>query len=262
MSSEKVIEIYADQAPDHMLIIGGEPMLMGIPYYMDILNAGVMFAMQTNFTLYTEEWNQVFLHRNFEGLSVSGDKMPELEFLKKLKLLRDTTGLDPLVLVIATDSETVHYWYYLAIKHNFALKFNYLMPIGKLKGKYLDVKQYYKLMIDFMDTWDTQYRIEPMYSLLNDAAVCPYINCVTETPDIYSYEPDGEKFFCCALSSLRISKDQLPDGRVVPMDCLTCDAFTECRGCVVRNNMVAGDAGYCNVMKTFFNKIKEKRNVR
>jgi hypothetical protein len=218
--------------------------------------------MQTNFTLYTEEWNQVFTHPNFDGLSVSGDKMPADEFLKKLKLLRGTTKLDPLVLVVATDSETVFYWYYLAVKHNFALKFNYLMPLGKLKGKYLDVKQYYKLMNEFMETWDPQYRVEPMYSLMHEEEVCPYINCVTETPDIYSYEPDGEKFFCCALSSLRITKDQMPDGRVVPMSCLTCDAFTVCRGCIVRNNMVAGDAGYCNVMKSFFNKIKEKRNAR
>jgi hypothetical protein len=262
MNKNSVIDIYENEKPDNMLIIGGEPMTMGIQYYLDILNAGVRFSMQSNFTLYTKEWNTVFTHPNFDGLSVSGDKMPESEFLEKLKLLRDTTILDPLVLIVALDYKMVRHWYNLSVKHNFAVKFNYLVPVGKMKDKKIDVKPYYELMTDLMDDWDPSHRIEPMYSLVHEDAVCPHINCVTKTPDIYSFEPDGEKFFCCVLSSLRIDKEQLPDGKMVSMSCLSCEHFNQCRGCVVRNHMVAHDHEYCTVMTAFFKKIKEKRDAK
>lgn len=262
MSTDDIIKIYKKEDPDAMLLIGGEPMVLGIKYYLDILNAGVRFAMQSNFTLYDEEWNQVFKHPNFDGLSVSGDKMPEKEFLEKMGLLKSTTNLNPIVLLIAFDLETVKHWYQLSLKHKFDVKFNYIAPIGKLKNEQVDIKPYYKIMTEFMDTWDTNHKVEPVYSLVHEDNYCPYINCITKTPEIYSIEPDGEKFFCCVLGSLRAQKEDLLDGSMIPMDCLACEDFTQCRGCIMRNSMVAGDAEYCGVMKAFFNKIREKRNAR
>jgi len=268
MDKERVLELYQQKNPNSMLLIGGEPMILGVDYYKWLLDNGVKFAMQTNLTLYNSEWDKVFTHPNFTGLSVSGDKEQESTFLTKLVMLQESTTLKPLVLVILWSKELALKWYEYAKLFGFPLKFNYLLPIGRLKGREISLSGYFDIMTDLVEVWDPAVEVEPVSSLYeyfrgSNTRVCPYTDCLHGQVDILSVEPDGAEFFCCALSSLRMTKEEfLSKHFSLDPNCLVCDYYQLCRGCIVRNSMINGDPSYCKSIKGFFDAIRRKANAR
>ena len=257
MTWRQVRNIYFREGKPVMLIIGGEPMMLGKNYYLKLLNSGVKFSMQSNLILYDKTWNEVFQHENFMGLSVSGDKMPLSEFLDKFERLRNSTKLNPMVLIIAFSEKVVFDWYKVAKSRDFSIKFNYLMPLGRLKNKKMSVSEYFSIMGKLVDVWDVKQKVEPLSSLYNGDKICPYLNCLIENVDIWSIETNGRKFFCGALGSLKMTKEEVLDNVKIPDKCWLCEYFGICRGCVIRNMMI--DSDYCRSAREFFGKIYAKK---
>lgn len=276
LTENQVIELYKQYKPNEMLLIGGEPLLLPPSYYLTILNNNCKLSIQSNLTLYNDEWNKVFLHKNFTGLSVSGDKEDINLFFEKYQKVCNVTNTNPGILILFSDNfekskEKLWEWLNIAYACDLPVKFNIIQPIGKAekyKDSILKISEGFKLYSLILDEWESTgfIDIQPFTDLMtyicgNEKSICPFcINC-SKNESIISIETDLTTTYCPELGDLRRSIDEL-DLRI-PSECFCCDFYQLCRGCYMRTWAVnvENDINYCQEAKRFFGKLydlKEK----
>ena len=274
MPVEKVKEIAKKYNNHSAIIIGGEPMTLPPSYYLDILNSGVEFSMQSNMTMYGPEWNEVLTHKNFTGLSVSGDKFTEFHVFKGMyNQIASVVGYKPPVLVVmdgpfVSSRAKALSWAYLAYENEFPVKINYLLPTGFAKGqenKLLKISEAFSIYNDVFDYWKEKkmmFEVQPLqdiykYVIGKGGAICPFICDCIRRDAMIDIEPDGSEYPCPPLGDLRKTKKDI---RVeIDTHCQICDHFDLCKGCSMRNWIVdyREDTEYCYQATRLFNKIKQ-----
>ena len=264
-----------------VLLIGGEPMVLSPAYYLQMLDAGFKFSMQSNLTLYTEDWNAVLTHPNFTGLSVSGDKVDGERFAGLYNQVAAVVGYKPLVLIVLDKTffdsrQKGLLWAETARVQGFPLKVNYLLPTGLLEGRseaILKLSAVFHIYTELLGHWwrsGRSYELQPMQDIFNALTgkagnICPYLpDCISK--DVMTdVEPDGSEYPCPVLGDLKKQKADIRTEEKA--SCLVCDHFAICRGCNIRNWVVQGQNDfeeYCASAGTFFTELKriaEENNV-
>ena len=277
MTVKQVEELCQRYANCENLIIGGEPMTLAPAYYLQLLNAGIEFSMQSNLTLYSPEWDAVLKHPGFRGLSVSGDKFEKYsQFQETYEWVCWVVGYKPPVLIIMDGNEKESrfkalFWAEAARQGCFPVKVNYLLPTGQARGKegqILRVSQAFKIYAELFDRWAAvggSYEIMPLTEIARAVAgeghTCPFIEDCVRKDVMLDIEPDGSIWPCPVLGDLKATKAEIQPG--LPTKCYTCDHFGMCRGCTVRNWMVRlqdDDEAYCAAATKLFVRIKEYVN--
>jgi len=274
LSTDQVLKHWKERKPKQTLLIGGEPMILGPSYYLELLEKGMNFSIQSNLTLYTEEWDEVLLHPNFTGLSVSGDKFPTLSaFIEKYLILVDRTGRTPGVLILFDDvtyEEALYkgrLWMELGAEYCFDVKFNYIMPSGSclgLVGKVLPISTVFKVYTELAILWDKKGRkidIQPIVNLMRyiqkqESNTCPFcVNCHA-SESIYNVEVNEKVYPCPVLGDLEKTREEIMVD--VPAECMVCEHAELCRGCYMRSWAVEKekDENYCKEAKVFFRTLK------
>jgi len=274
MSVEELLALN-EKYPNHQkLIIGGEPMLLSPEYYLELLDSGMEFSMQTNLTLYTEHWNQVLNHPNFLGLSVSGDKFKDFEtFYQTFEKITENLGHSPLVLVLMDLDMLKSYkkakdWYAYAKEYRFPMKLNYLLPTGKAQEnieRVMKLSEVFNVYLHMFHQWlrdSREVELQPFQDLYEHLAgrkgsVCPFIESCIREDVMVDVEMDGQEYPCPVLGDLKLQKEDLKIEFVD--ECLLCEHFELCKGCNIRNWMLQQieDPGYCASAKEFFKCLKE-----
>lgn len=268
-----LIELYRRHNPSDMLLIGGEPMILSPDYYLNLLESGLRFSMQSNLTLYTKEWDEVLTHKNFTGISVSGDKFSsDQEFFDKYNDLRDLMTDPPMVLIVLDGDyqeslEKAKRWTTYAFACDFPLRINYLAPMGRAlenKNRLLKISKAYDIYTALIDSWvNSGFKIlQPHTYILefltkHNQSICPFISNCISSHSIVDVEVDLSEYSCPALGDLRLGKrDILVD---ISDKCLYCDFYEVCRGCYIRNWEVdiEKDADYCHSAKKFFKRLTD-----
>jgi len=269
MTKEQVLDIHRTNKPKELLLIGGEPMILGPDYYYWLLENDVNFSMQTNLTLYTKDWDKVFSHLNFSGLSVSGDKFNSIdEFIDVFKQVRNLVPITPVVLILMTGEnkeqilEKCNMWIDTAVVHDFILKINYIIPTGKTLtaiDKIPKMSLVYDIYELLLTKWkDTGFHaINPfsdlMQALISDESrVCPYIPDCLHSDGVKCIEVDGQTYDCPALGDIRVKREDLT--LEYNDKCAMCDLYSLCKSCVNRSWTLTKlpDSDYCGAFKKFF----------
>ena len=271
IKEKDILRLWEKHKPREVLLIGGEPMILGRDYYLNLLESGVKFSMQTNLTLYDESWNDVISHENFTGISVSGDKESEKKFFERYNSLRRVLSYSPPVLIVLDGDyyyslSKAKRWLSLAILEGFPLRVNYLQPLGrarKIVDKLPKVSEGFDVFFELIDMWKSyDYpELQPHSSIMEyivykKRSVCPFISFCCLSKSIVCVEVDLKEYPCPALGDLKMDKRDV----FVDLDekCLCCDFYELCRGCYIRNweVFIEEDTRYCSSASRFFRKME------
>lgn len=201
----KKLFIILDEANyDYVQIIwhGGEPMLMGICFYEEVLKLQKKFSgsisfdnhMQTNGTLINNEWASFFVKNRFKiGVSYDGGDESSGRNLQDFSLrgrnLIAQHGVNCGVLNVINshniDNLIRLYKYYKNL--NISVQFNYIFPCGRVfennENLLLSADKYMSSMCDLFDIWikdkDCNISVEPLISYIR-SLVGYNTKCTTE----------------------------------------------------------------------------------
>jgi len=266
-----IVRLYDTYKSENVLLIGGEPMMLPPEYYSELLDKGLKFSLQSNIMLYDSSWDCVLTHKNFQGLSVSGDKFDIVaDFFTAYEMVREVVGYSPPVLIVLDTNKNVSLlkaeeWVSSSIAKDFPLKINYIVPSGlaaRHKERILKVSDVFDIYTRLIDAWIESgfHEIQPFTNILNSLKggndICPYIKTCINDDVMVNIETDFSSYPCPVMGDMRKERKDLKYD--IPKKCFICDHFNLCRGCTIRNWMVESydDTNYCESAKRFFSKLK------
>lgn len=272
MSNDDVISLYRKYDPGEMLLIGGEPLFLTPEYYMKILDSGCKFSIQSNLTLYNNEWDKVFTHKNFTGLSVSGDKFKDFdEFYKVYSKVSEVIYNPPVLILLTDDYERSYnkafFWIEKSQKYSIPIKINIIKPVGRAKkhvDKLLRISEGYNIYSHVLDEIDDLDLISPfndiIHSLKNGGiSICPFCtgNCL-KNKSIITIEPNMNEYHCPVLGDLK--EGYYNDISYSTNECLYCEYFKLCQSCLERRWTVnyEKDLNYCKEAKNMWRKLYKR----
>lgn len=268
----EIIKIIHDQSPSQVEIVwhGGEPMLKGPDFYIDVSKElmrrfrGIEFlhGIQTNLLLYTREWNLV-IKDIFEGrISTSYDFFSTFrnyydKWIEKVRALQDFLKQKVHVITVLSKENymCIEDICDIAAKEGMNLKFNALYPVGKgrtIADLTISAEEYADALIKAAKIRSLRgylmriSYIDEFIGLLTgkiDKLPCPINN--TCTGYIFSIYPDGSLWPCAELADMKMfclgnvrTKEfyervfiSFKKGNAIhDSECLTCPLGSSCYG--------------------------------
>lgn len=208
-----------------VVIHGGEPLLMGVDYYESLKNFSHRYSIQTNLTLFTEKWVEVF-NSVFNGrISSSFDYPSErglrpinsATWLKTVKFLK-SRGIKPYVVsMFWKENENFPVDIYRFFKSlNLSFRLNCLIPAGRARNDFQKLVHtegaYAEALIKIGKIWllsKTKILVDPVMEILeafilgNSLAKCPFTSkCVIH---FISINPAGDVIPCGGFEEFHLT---------------------------------------------------------
>jgi radical SAM protein with 4Fe4S-binding SPASM domain len=277
-----------------IIVNGGDPLMVPISYYWDILKYIEDHQLKTTLSLTTnlwafkvkpEKWEGLFRHERV-GVSTSfnyGDtrRITDTEiftediFWEVSDLFLERVGYRPDFISVINDAneDTAIDNVRLAQRMDVECKLNYAMASGEQSTPY-QLSKIYRLYTQIYDEglWPWEYNTKVMMKRLSGiASSCPQNRSCDS--GIRCLQPSGDYYSCGSLGDDRefpINFEQEMLGAVIlPLqrelelvsmksECFTCPMFDICNGCkkTIRDTKRAGMVeDHCSLMKTIAGKI-------
>lgn len=266
----QLIERFLQKFPNTNTIIvnGGEPLLMPVSYYWDIVKLIERYVPHCTLSFTTNlwvfynnpsEWIPLFKHPNVEvGTSFNygdtrlikiGQPLTEEIFLDMLEQFNQLIGYVPDFISVINDHncDTAISNVLLAKQLGNVCKLNYAMCSGAQQTPYMLSKIYETyLKIYQMGLQDYEYNTQQFIKTMNqEYTTCPLSRNCDE--HIRCLQPDGDYYSCGSFGDDRqygidFDEEMKMDGIFTPLtsdpklfylkqECLSCPMFNICNGC-------------------------------
>jgi uncharacterized protein len=288
-----------------LIFHGGEPLLAGLPFFKKVIelesnvnapNVGISNAIQTNGTLITEEWLEVFKQGSFRvGVSIDGPAPLHNKYRKykggiptfndverSIRMLKEEKIPHGLLSVVTEDSPRYYKSFFDLLMQWDISSINFLPFVGPTAQSY--IKAYFEFTRDFFDIWlnsDTPFRVLTFLDILKkiggkQGTLCHLTDNCRKFPTIDSlgkiYPCDryiGDERYLIgnvSPSSFELSESSLISlQKKLPKHCIGCEVSAICSGgCPALLDPKTGKEIYCSARRSLIlyiiSRLKEENN--
>lgn len=275
---DKLREAIKKIDPDNIIITGGDPLMLPVKYFYDLLaiNDKITLSLTSNlwdFYLHPDKWTELFKNERV-GICTSfqygdGRRLPDGKpyteelFRKVMALFKEKVGkVPPFIAVISKENEDRAIDHVLLAKElGTTCKLNGLLPLGRSEEYY----PRYKMMDIYLKILDMGLEEYEDNTFDRAKGNCPFNidhQCFKHNRAIridkdgnyqYGYCEDLVYNGVITFDSVEdiSEKDDILNDLINPEKCPYCPLFRFCNNCKLHRDIAKTDKDYCNQMNKY-----------
>lgn len=268
--------------PDNIIITGGDPLLLPVKYFYDLLSINDTITLSLTSNLWEfynnpDKWLDLlknprikvctsFQYGNLRRINKNLIYSEDL-FKKVVNKFNDKIGYVPsFISVISKENEKEAIKHvYLAKELNTKCRLNGMLPLGYSKEyypRYKMIEIYLKILDLGLEAYEnnTEQRKEGNCPFNTVKRCCELNRALSLTKNnqyVYSYCEDLLEFnYYEDLKDIPTTDTSFFTDLINPKQCLNCELCNFCNGCKLHRKFAKLDKDYCRNMKALIQKIK------